>query len=44
MDLQDFYDVMFQCIFRIAASSSEFVHVPLLLEALQLTLYDLRQV
>ena len=43
MDLQDFYDVMFQCIFRIGASSSEFAQVSLLLEALTLTLYDMRQ-
>ncbi len=43
MDLQDFYDVMFQSILRIGASSAEFVHVPLLLEALTLTLYDMRQ-
>ena len=43
MDLQDFYDVLFQSIHRIAVSADNHLHVPLLLSALHLTLYDLRQ-
>ena len=43
MDLQDFYDVLFQCVWRIGAAPEEVQHVPLLLDALRLALYDMRQ-
>ncbi|EKX45539.1 hypothetical protein GUITHDRAFT_138771 [Guillardia theta CCMP2712] len=43
LDLQDFYDVLFRSIPRIASSPSELGNVSLLLEALRMTLFDLRQ-
>mmetsp|Transcript_45103 Transcript_45103/g.70703 ORF Transcript_45103/g.70703 Transcript_45103/m.70703 type:complete len:350 (+) Transcript_45103:14-1063(+) len=43
LDLQDFYDVLFQAIPRLVGAPEEEDNVPLLLEAVRMTLYDLRQ-
>eukprot|EP00960_Hanusia_phi_P078018 768767-Hanusia_phi.AAC.8 len=43
LDLQDFYDVLFRSIPRIASSPSELGNISLLLDALRMTLFELRQ-